>query len=138
MVSNAGVSAAHRPIKSALWAARALGALIVLFMLFDAAGKFMKPAPVIDAFVRLGVPIALAPLIGSLLLGFTILYVIPRTNVLGAILLTGYLGGACATNLRGGAPPFEVIFPVLFGALMWTPVYIVNDTLRTLVPLRRR
>jgi hypothetical protein len=126
-----------RPTKTAVWTARVIGALVVLFLLFDAFTKFTKPAPVVDAFTRIGVPIGLSPVIGGLLLAFTVLYVIPRTSVLGAILMTGYLGGAVAIQLRAGTPPFENAFPIIFAALMWTPVYLVNEPLRKLVPLRR-
>ncbi len=98
---------------AALWIARPIAMLVILFMLFDAAGKFFKPAPVVEAFARLGFPIELAPLVGSILLALTVLYIIPKTNTFAAILLTGYLGGAVAINLRAGDPLFETIFPVL-------------------------
>ena len=67
----------------------------------------------------------------------TVLYLIPRTSVLGAILLTGYLGGAVATHVRVGGPLFSVIFPVIFGVLVWGGLYLREDRLRTLLPLRR-
>ncbi len=122
---------------SAIWLARAIAALVVLFMLFDVAGKYMMPAAVTDAFARQGMPLHFAPLIATLLLVLTVLYVVPRTRVLGAVLVTGYLGGACATNLRASFTPFEVLFPVVFGILMWVPVYMSDDRVRALLPLRR-
>lgn len=122
--------------RSATWTARIIQALVVLFMLFDVFGKYMRPEPVTSAFARQGMPIELAPLIGTLLLVLTVLYVFPRTSVLGAVLLTGYFGGACAANLRAGFTPFETLFPVLFGMLMWVPVYLLEPRVRALLPLR--
>ena len=123
--------------RAALWTARALEILVVLFMLFDIFGKYMRPEPVVSAFARQGMPIALAPVIGTLLLILTVLYILPRTSVLGAVLLTGYLGGACAVNMRAGFSPFETIFPVLFGCLMWVPVYLLEPRVRALLPQRK-
>jgi hypothetical protein len=122
---------------SVVWVARGITILVVLFMLFDVFGKFARPVQVVDAFARQGTPIGLAPLIGSLLLVLAILYALPRTSVLGAVLLTGYFGGACAVNLRAGFAPFEVLFPVLFGALVWTPLYLLDPDVRDLLPIRR-
>ena len=103
-----------------LWTGRAIGGLIAAFMLLDAAMKFMKPAPVAAAFVRTGWPLELSVTLGVLVLGSTVLYVIPRTAILGAILLTGYLGGAVATNLRLENPLFtSTLSPVYFGVLVW-------------------
>lgn len=97
-----------------------LSGLIAAFTLFDAVGKFAKPAQVIEAFARTGWPLELSPMLGAILLTCTVLYVIPRTSVLGAILLTGYLGGAVATNLRVENPLFtHTLFPVYFGVLIW-------------------
>jgi hypothetical protein len=118
-------------------AARVIYGLVVLFMLFDVFGKFTLPAAVLDAFHRQGMPVAFAPLIGGILLGIVVLYVVPRTSILGAVLLTGYLGGACATNMRAGFGPFETIFPVLFGVIAWVPVYLLNERVRALMPIRR-
>lgn len=125
-----------QPIRSALWIARAIEGLVVLFMLFDVVGKYLKPEPVVSAFARQGMPIALAPVIGTLLLVLTALYVLPRTSVLGAVLLTGYFGGACAANMRAGFSPFEILFPVLFGMLAWVPLYMLEPRLRTLLPFK--
>ncbi len=92
-----------------LWTGRVLTTLTVLFMLFDAIGKLIRPAPapIADAFARLGFPLPLASSIAILLLVSTILYAVPRTTVLGAVLLTGYLGGAVAIQLRAGSSFFE-------------------------------
>lgn len=123
------------PSKGALWTGRVLTILTVLFLLFDAFGKFVTPVPVTDAFTRLGLPIATSVTIGVLLTVCTILYAIPRTAVLGAVLLTGYLGGAVAIHLRAGSPLFETVFPVLFGVLAWLGIYLRCRTLRLVLPL---
>lgn len=113
-----------------VWTARVLGAVTVLFLLFDAVGKFMKPQPVVDAFARIGVPLALAPEIGTILLALVVLYVIPQTRALGAVLLTGYLGGAVAINLRAGDSAFETLFPVIIGVIAWAPLYLLDERVR--------
>jgi hypothetical protein len=106
-------------------------------MLFDAVGKLVMPAPVVDAFHRLGFPANLGVGIGILLLASTILYLIPRTAVLGAVLLSAYLGGAVAIQMRAGSPAFENIFPVLFAILAWAGIYLRESRLAALLPLRR-
>ena len=112
--------------KKSLWAGRIISALVVLFLLFDAIAKLMKIAPVLQAFDRLGYSTGLAVPIGVLLLVCTAVYVIPRTSILGAILLTAYLGGATATHVRAGEPFY---FPVLFGVLVWAGLYLREDRL---------
>lgn len=124
--------------KRRLWTGRTLSGLAVLFLVFDAIVKFTKIAPVVDAFAQLGYPIGLAPTIGSIALICVILYVIPRTSVLGAILLTGYLGGAIASQLRIGSPLFShVLFPIYVAALIWGGLYLRDEQLSALVPVRR-
>lgn len=125
-----------QPSRTAAIAARTIEVLVVLFMLFDVFGKYTRPEPVVSAFARQGMPLALAPIIGTVLLVLAVLYVIPRTSVLGAVLLTGYFGGACVANMRAGFPPFETLFPVLFGILMWVPVYVLEPRVRALLPLQ--
>ena len=122
--------------KARLWTGRILTGLTVLFMLLDAVGKFMMPRQVVEAFSRLGFPSSLGGAIGTILLVVTILYAIPRTAVFGAILMTGFLGGAVAIQMRVGSPPFERIFPVLFGALAWAGIYLREPRLGALLPLR--
>jgi hypothetical protein len=90
----------------------------------------------VEAFVRLGYPVALGFRIGILELVCTVLYAIPRTSILGAILLTGYLGGATAANVRVSDPFFETLFPVIFGMVIWAGIFLRDHVLRTLVPLR--
>ena len=94
-----------------------------------------KPAIVVETTVQLGYPESVILGLGSSCWS-TILYLIPRTAVLGAILLTGYLGGAVASHVRVGAGPFEVLFPVIFGALLWGGLFLRDERLRELVPLR--
>jgi hypothetical protein len=123
--------------KTRLWAGRIMSGIVILFLLFDSIIKFLKPAPVVAAFPNLGWPISLAVPLGIILLTCTILYAIPRTSVLGAILLTGYLGGAVATHLRIGDPLFShVLFPTYLGLLLWGGLYLRDNRLHALIPLR--
>jgi hypothetical protein len=116
---------------------RILSGLAAVFLIFDAVIKFIKPAPVVDAFAHLGWPLSSAVTIGILLLVCTSLYVIPRTSILGAILLTGYLGGAVATHLRVGDPLFShILFPTYLGVMLWLGLYLREERLRALIPLR--
>src|SRR6266516_5763569 len=87
-----------------LWAGRVLSALGALFLLFDGVIHVLKITPVVEAFAQLGYPLGVAVTLGIIEIVCVILYLIPRTSVLGAILLTGYLVGAVATQIRGGAP----------------------------------
>ena len=102
-----------------LWTGRIVSALAVLFLVMDGVTHLIKPAPVAEAFSRLGFPLSLSVELGIIELLCVAFYVIPRTAILGAILLTGYLGGAVATHLRVLDPLFDTIFPVLIGALVW-------------------
>ncbi len=125
--------------KKSLWAGRIMSALVILFLALDVAFKFVKPAPapVVETFARLGWPLSLGPVLGIVLLVSTALYAIPITSVLGAILLTGYLGGAIATHLRVGDPLFShVLFPTYLGVLLWGGLYLREPRLRALIPLR--
>jgi len=123
--------------KTSLWTGRVLSALVVLFLLFDGVTKVMKEAHVMAAAAQLGFSVREIVGIGILLLVCTAFYVIPRTSILGAILLTGYLGGATAIQVHLGNPLFETLFPVIFGVLVWAGIFLRDDQLRALVPLRR-
>lgn len=129
------------PVKTAsmasIWIGRVLSALTVLFMLFDAFGKFTAPVYVVQACTRLGIPTPQLFSIGLLLAISTIIYAIPRTAVLGAVLLTGYLGGAVAIQMRAGSPTFETVFPVIFGVVLWGGVYLRECGLRRVFPVKR-
>jgi hypothetical protein len=122
--------------KAALWAGRILTTVGALFMLLDGAMKLVKPAFVVEATVRMGFSEDVILGLGIVLLACTVLYLIPRTSVLGAILLTGYLGGAVATHVRLWEGWFPVLFPVIFGAVLWVGLYLRDSRLRALVPLR--
>jgi hypothetical protein len=122
-------------MKKTLWSGRILSALSILFMVFDAAGHLVKPAAVVDAFNRLNFPLSLSVPLGIISLVCVIVYAIPRTSILGAILLTGYLGGAVATHLRVRDPLFDTIFPIIIGSLVWGGVYFRDARLRALIPL---
>lgn len=122
--------------KKMVWAGRILSGLPVLFLLLDAVMKFVKPAPVVETTVGLGYPESVIVGLGAVLLASTVLYAIPRTSVLGAILLTGYLGGAVATHVRVGGPLFSIIFPVIFGVLIWGGLWLRDSRLRALLPMR--
>jgi len=123
--------------KVKLWAGWIMSALPALFLLVDGAMKLVKPEVVVKTTVELGYAESVILPLGIVLLACTILYLIPSTAVLGAILLTGYLGGAVATHVRAGQGPFEILFPVVLGALLWGGLYLRNDRLRALVPLVR-
>lgn len=121
-----------------LWTGRVIAGLVSLFLLFDATMKFVQPKPVVDAFVQTGWPIAVSSTLGALLLVSTVFYLIPRTAILGAILLTGYLGGAVAANVRLQNPLFShTLFPVYFGVLVWGSLWLRDPQLQELVPLRQ-
>jgi hypothetical protein len=115
---------------------RVLSALPALFLLFDGVMKLGKPDFVVEATVRLGYPETVIVPLGIVLVVSTILYLIPGTAVLGAILLTGYLGGAVASHVRAGDSPFEILFPVFFGALLLGGLLLRDIRLRALLPWR--
>jgi formate-dependent nitrite reductase membrane component NrfD len=123
--------------KTALWIGRVLSALAILFLLFDGVMKLFKPALVVEATTRLGYPESSIIPIGVVLLVSTMLYAIPRTAVLGAILLTGYLGGAVATHVRVSGSLFEILFPVIMGVFVWGGLYLRDARLRRLIPLHQ-
>ena len=124
--------------KGRVWTGRILSTLAVLFVGFDAAGKLAMPAFFVDAIARLGIPTHLGVGIGVLLTVCTVIYAIPQTAVLGAILVTGFLGGAVAIQMRAGSPVFETsVFPVIFGVVVWAGIYLRDCGLRRVFPLRR-
>ena len=123
--------------RKSLWAGWIITGLVAAFLLFDAVIHLVKPAPVVEGFAKLGFPIRLAVPLGIIELLCIALYVIPRTSILGAILLTGYLGGAVAIQLPTGNPFFgEVLFPVYVGVFVWGGLYLRDDRLRRLIPWR--
>jgi hypothetical protein len=116
-----------------IWAGRILSVLTALFMLLDGVMKIVKPSQVLEANVRLAYPISALSGIGIVLIACTVIYLIPRTSIPGAILLTGYLGGAVASNVRAGSGWFETIFPALFAALVWGGLMLQDRRLRALL-----
>jgi hypothetical protein len=119
--------------KKALWSGWIMTALPVLFLLMSGVMKLARPGFVVEGFKHLGLPEHLIIPIGILELTCTIIYLIPRTFVLGGILLTGYLGGAILTHLRVGEAPFA---QALFGVFIWGGLFLRDPRLRALIPLR--
>lgn len=120
--------------KPMLWTGRVLTVLPALLLLFSATMKFAQPEGTEEGFAHLGWPIKLAVVLGVLELVCTILYLVPQTAVLGAILLTGYLGGAIATHVRIEEP---VIMHVILGVVIWLGIYLREPRLWPVVPWRR-
>jgi hypothetical protein len=122
--------------RAARRAGSALTALVTLFLLVDAVTKLVRLPAVVDATIRMGFPASTVPVIGGTLLACLVLYLVPRTAVLGAVLLTGYLGGAVCAQLRIEAPLLStLLFPVYIGALVWLGLYLRSAALRALVRL---
>lgn len=121
--------------KKMLWASYVISAVPVLLMLTSAIAKFVKPAPVVQGFTQqFGFPASLITPIGVLELTCLVLYLVPRTSVLGAILVTGYLGGATVTHLRVGDPAF--VGAVITGIFVWGGLFFREPRVRALIPFR--
>jgi hypothetical protein len=120
--------------KKALWTGYVMSILPVLMLLMSAVMKFAKPEPVVEGFAHLGYPESLALALGIVELGCTILYLIPQTAVLGAILLSAYLGGATATHVRVEEAFF---IPIILGILVWGGLFLRDRRIRALIPLRK-
>ena len=132
------ISVTTNEITKRIWIGRAISVLVMLFALFDGITKVLKVPAVIQASGRLGYSANAVAGIGMVLLTCTALYAVPRTSVLGAVLLTGYLGGAVDANVHAGSPPFETLFPVIFGILVWGGLYLRDAGLDAVVPFRQR
>ena len=122
--------------KSALWAGRVVSGLPALFLLIDGIMKLIKPDFVVQATVQLGYPEGVIVGLGVVLTSCTAVYLISRTAVLGAILLTGYLGGAVATHVRVGSDWFSILFPIMLGVLLWGGLWLRDYGLRCVLPWR--
>ena len=120
-----------------LRAGRIMSGLAVIFLLWDGVMKLLKPAVVVKATRDLGYPESDIVGIGLVLLVCTLLYVIPRTSILGAILLTGYFGGAIASQVRAEASLFNVVFAFVFGCLVWGGLWLRDIRVRTFLPYER-
>ena len=129
-VEARGASVGFAP-RSARWAGRIVSALVVAFLLFDGGIKVIMLEPAVEGSVQLGYPEATVLGIGLALLVSTALYAVPRTAFIGAILLTGYLGGAVATQVRVEDPWF--LFPAFFGVFVWGGLFLRNERVRALV-----
>jgi hypothetical protein len=116
-----------------VWTGRVLGSLLGLFLVVDAGMKLARPAFVVEATVKLGYPEGAVVGLGVLLLVCTLIYLVPMTAVLGAILLTGYLGGAVATHVRVGDSLFSIVFPVILGALLWGALLLRDPRVAALI-----
>jgi len=124
--------------KGRVWTGRVLSAIALLFLLFDSVNKVSKNPYVMKASAQLGYPEAVIQQIGIILLVCLILYAIPRTSIIGAIIRTGFLGGAVATNLRIENPLFtHTLFPVYMGVLVWGGLYLRSERVRSLFSLRK-
>jgi DoxX-like family len=128
------------PSKARRVSGRVITTLVVLFLVVDIAFKFIRPIPpqVLQSISQLGFESSILAISGSLLLLCTLLYVLPATSVLGAVLLTGYLGGAVSVHVRVGNPLFGyILFPVYLGILLWTGLCLREPRLLVLLPLRK-
>ncbi len=119
--------------KKMLWAGYVVSALPVLMLIMSGVMKILQPPDAVKGFEHLGWPLSLALALAVVELGSALLYVIPQTAVLGAILLTGYLGGAIATHVRIGDPFYA---PIILGVLVWLGLFLRDARLRALIPLR--
>jgi len=124
------------PAWTRLWVGRVISALMIVLMLIDAGIKTLKLPAAVEGTVRLGYPASTVLPIGVIALVSVLLYGTPRTSILGAILLTGYFGGATATQVR--VQDAWYIFPPVLGVLIWVGLYLRDDRLRTLIPLHSR
>lgn len=117
---------------------RVLSGLAAAFLIFDSIGKLLRVQPVIEGTVSLGYPVSVIIPLGVTLLTCVVVYLVPRTAVLGALLLTGYLGGAVATHVRVGHPLLtHTLFPAYVAALLWGGLMLRDDRLRAFLPFRR-
>jgi hypothetical protein len=127
------VSQAH-PSSGRVWTGRVLSGLAVLFLAFDTAIKLLRVSEAVDTTVRLGYPAHLVPVIGGIQLVCLVLYVVPRTSILGAVLLTGYLGGAVATHVRVENPLFShTLFPIYIASLLWLGLWLRDRRVRQMI-----
>ena len=134
-----GAVADSRVSRTALWSGRALSAFAILFLAFDAAMKVLQLTPAVEGTTQLGYPASVILPLGLVQLVCLALYVVPRTSVLGALLWTGYLGGAIATHVRVGSPLFtHILFPTYVAALLWSGLLLRDAGLRAFIPWRDR
>lgn len=121
--------------KKMLWSGRVMSAVPVLMLLMSGVMKLLKPQSVVDGFVHYGFPLGMITGLGILEILCAVVYLIPSTSILGAILVTGYLGGATVTTLRVGDSSYPMA--VILGILAWGGLYLRDPRLRALIPFRR-
>jgi hypothetical protein len=122
------------PSTAKVWTGRTMGGIVILFMLMDSIFKFIVNEDVIKGTTDLGFQVHHLPIMGTLGLIATLLYILPRTEIIGALLLTGYWGGAIATHVRMDNPLFtHILFPVYLGVLAWGALWMKNERLRNLI-----
>ena len=122
----------------ALWVGRVITSLAVAFLTFDGVTKVVQERHSLEGTAQLGFPESAIVGIGIALLACTVIYAIPRSTILGAVMLTGYLGGAVAANVRVRNPLFQTLFPIIFSVLVWGGVFLRDDRLHALLPLRSK
>jgi hypothetical protein len=133
-----GTMQAASPSSKSVWTGRIITWVVAALLLLDAVMKVLKVRAAVEGTVQVGYPENTVVGIGLSLLISTVLYLIPQTSVLGAILVTAYLGGAVATNVRISAPLFtNVLVPVYVGVLVWAGLYLRDGSVRALIPVRR-
>ena len=137
MSSDTNEVSQKRLSRNRLWTGRALTGLASAFLILDGGMKLAKPAVVVEATKQLGYPGSTIVGIGVVLLVYTLLYLIPRTSILGAVLLAGYLGGAVASNVRAEQPLFNIVFPVIFACIAWGGLWFREARLEQLLPLKQ-
>ncbi len=137
-MATASIAISAAPVsKASVWSGRILTAIMALFLVFDGVTKIFKERHVLAAAAEMGIAVNTIVWIGALLLVCTALYLIPRTSLFGAMLLTAYLGGAVCANVMAHHPPFQVVFPVIFGTLVWASLYLRDPRLWDLAPIRK-
>lgn len=123
--------------KAIVWTSRIIGVLCIPFLLMDAIMKIIKAGPSVEGCAQLGWPVHYLQATGIILLVCTILYSVPQTSILGAILVTCYLGGATAIMVRADAGGHPYLFPIIFGVFIWAPLFLQNEKLRMLIPIKK-
>jgi hypothetical protein len=137
IMTTKSISKSKGVSRGKLWAGAIIGTLLVAFLIFDALTKIIQTDAVVRASAQLGLPATAVPTIGIVLLICTAIYVVPATRMLGAILLTGYLGGAVAMHVRSENGAFPIIFSAAFGVLAWIALVLREPRLFRLLVLRR-
>jgi len=123
--------------RKALWAGRVMSGFAVLFLLVDATFKVLELPPAVEGTMQLGFPARVVFGLGLLQLACLVVYLVPRTSVLGAVLWTGYLGGAVATHVRVGNPLFShTLFPIYVATFLWAGLWLRDEQLRSVLPMR--